>query len=497
MFLAIGAEPISRRRLAILFLALFASYAYFYQAGGWNQNATFDLVRALVEDRDVFIDRFASNTGDTSRFGDRVLSNKAPGTAFVAAPAVAVTRVAMSLAGVDPVSRSALVALSYVATLAAAAIPAAIAGCLVFVIARRLGADDGGGLVVSLLFGLATPQWAYGTLLFAHALSGACLIGALAAVLLMQRDHARRASRLAFVAGLLSGWAMITEYTTAPAAAVIGVFGLYQMRQLGIGPVARHASVMLAGAALPLGILLAYNWRAFGSPFQLSYSTVERFDLQKTGLFGVGLPSVRVLYDLLLGPWKGLLRLSPALAFAPFGLLGWMRARDTQPLALLVAAVVALFLVINAGFAYWWGGWNYGPRYLVPSLGFWTLTLLPLWQRPSRAMRIVLCGLLVTGVTVSLMAVSTTPQPPDSYQQPMTQLFWPLFRDGIFAANWGSIFDIEPGVLTDHLASGRPPAAWNLGQLAGLHRHMSLLPLATVWFLAAFLWRRAGRSWAS
>ena len=35
---------------AVLLVAvLLVSYAYFYQAGGWNQNSRFALVRAIVE----------------------------------------------------------------------------------------------------------------------------------------------------------------------------------------------------------------------------------------------------------------------------------------------------------------------------------------------------------------------------------------------------------------------------------------------------------------
>ena len=46
-----------------LFVLLFVSYAYFYQAGGWNQNSRFDLVRAIVEQRTTRIDGYVENTG--------------------------------------------------------------------------------------------------------------------------------------------------------------------------------------------------------------------------------------------------------------------------------------------------------------------------------------------------------------------------------------------------------------------------------------------------
>ena len=39
-----------------LFALVLGAYAYFYQAGGWNQNARFDLVRALVEQGTLTID---------------------------------------------------------------------------------------------------------------------------------------------------------------------------------------------------------------------------------------------------------------------------------------------------------------------------------------------------------------------------------------------------------------------------------------------------------
>jgi len=42
-------------------------------------------------------------------------------------------------------------------------------------------------------------------------------------------------------------------------------------------------------------------------------------------------------------------------------------------------------------------------------------------------------------------------------------------------------------------AAGVPRAAWNLGQLIGLHGFVSLLPLASIWIVAGVAWVRAGR----
>ena len=52
------------RPLVALFVLVLGFYVYFYQAGGWNQNSRFDLVRALVEQHSSSIDTFHGNTGD-------------------------------------------------------------------------------------------------------------------------------------------------------------------------------------------------------------------------------------------------------------------------------------------------------------------------------------------------------------------------------------------------------------------------------------------------
>src|SRR5262249_57538468 len=71
------------------YLALFVTFAWFYQAGGWNQNSRFDLVRAIVDEGTLRIDDYHRNTGDKARWNGHYDSDKAPGLALAAVPAVA------------------------------------------------------------------------------------------------------------------------------------------------------------------------------------------------------------------------------------------------------------------------------------------------------------------------------------------------------------------------------------------------------------------------
>src|SRR5579872_6656248 len=89
---------ISRRRAVIVGLVLFASFAYFYEGGGWNQNTRFDLVRAVLETRTVRIDLYHENTGDKAQVGTHFYMDKAPGASLLAVPAVGAVRAVMHLA---------------------------------------------------------------------------------------------------------------------------------------------------------------------------------------------------------------------------------------------------------------------------------------------------------------------------------------------------------------------------------------------------------------
>src|SRR5690242_7086055 len=100
--------------LALLFLA---SYAYFYEGGGWNQNTRFDLVRAIVEQGTTRIDAYHDNTGDVAMSDDEHYhADKAPGASLTAVPAVAVARTAMRAVGIDVTAAHTVERLAYVAT---------------------------------------------------------------------------------------------------------------------------------------------------------------------------------------------------------------------------------------------------------------------------------------------------------------------------------------------------------------------------------------------
>src|SRR4051794_14448005 len=90
------------RAPAALAAALFCSYAYFYQAGGWNQNSRFALVRAILERHTLQIDAYQLHTGDRAFWQGHYYSDKAPGASLLAVVPVALARGVDRLIHVDP-----------------------------------------------------------------------------------------------------------------------------------------------------------------------------------------------------------------------------------------------------------------------------------------------------------------------------------------------------------------------------------------------------------
>jgi hypothetical protein len=69
---------------------------------------------------------------------------------------------------------------------------------------------------------------------------------------------------------------------------------------------------------------------------------------------------------------------------------------------------------------------------------------------------------------------------------PVSELLWPAFRDGDLSLNHETM--VSGSADASNLRGGRiPHAAWNLGEVAGLHGHASLIPLLLVWIVAAVL----------
>src|SRR3954471_5985547 len=143
--------PLADRRIAEwLAIRTFVTCGYFFAGGGWNQNATFDLTRAIVERHTFAIDAYARNTGDVSFAGGHVYANKAPALAWLAAIPYAPLYALERSQGADSRNAQLLTINAYLCSLVCVALPGALIPSMLFLYARRRGFDARWSALVAL-----------------------------------------------------------------------------------------------------------------------------------------------------------------------------------------------------------------------------------------------------------------------------------------------------------------------------------------------------------
>jgi hypothetical protein len=475
-------------RAIVLALVLLVSYAYFYQGGGANQNSRYDLVRAIIEHRTVRIDRYDANTIDKALYKGHYYSDKAPGQPLMAVPFSAATRGVLAMIGVKPSSHAGIVTETYVDTLGTVAIPVALGALALFWVAMRLGATQGGAAFAAASFGLATPIFVYATLWWSHALIAALLIIEFALAVELRAPRTRRRDVLvASAMGLVAGWAAITEFPAAPAAALI----------LGLGvthawPRRRHVVALVGltgGLLVAAGVFSAYNAAAFGSVLHFGYNDSLSFVLPKVakqdfGTMGFTHPKGHVIWELLFGRFRGLFPLAPVLFLVPLGWVTLIKAPGNRKSGVVAVLVPLYYVLSTSAYFYWNGGNAYGPRFLAGAIPFLCLALAPVWSDLGRILKAAMAWLAIVGVGFSLVAVSTDPQPTIFPGNPVTDHLWPAFRSGRLSSNTAPFVGPPPGLMR---------TAWNIGEGVGLRGRTSLVPLYVFWVTSLAAWLALAR----
>ena len=318
-----------------LFILTLIACTYFYAGGGWNQNAQFDLTRAIVEDHAFAIDRFAGNTGDLSRHGSHVYANKAPGLSLLAAIPYALIfafehgRYEAGSAVLQSVN-------TYACTVLTVGILAALVPAVLYREGRRRGMPPLWIATVALTIALATEMWPYSTMFVAQVPSAAFLF---LAFILARRDT----GAAQITAGALAGLAGITNYLCIPAAAAITIYVLFHSRHS-----AAAAARVMAGGAPFAAMLMVYQKITCGGFFTTPMSTMDERFVTKGATLGIlQRPSMEALYEISIGPYRGLLFFAPVLVMVLAGIVLWFRdGRDRSELSALVA-ISAIFIAFN------------------------------------------------------------------------------------------------------------------------------------------------------
>jgi hypothetical protein len=225
--------------------------------------------------------------------------------------------------------------------------------------ARELGA--GPRLFAVLATALATAWGPYSTVLFAHVTAGTMWC---AMMLACARARDDPGPRWLMLAGLAGAWAVACDYLL-----VIPI----GMQLALLIPPRRWWPVVLGAAPLMIATA-AYHAAAFGSPWSIGYDYQAHFEFARTRGETFSGDPLSGLWTLLgLGQGAGVLAQSPVLALGIAGVLIGRRWRELAPLApwlLLLALHRSPF-----------GGDTLDHRYLVPAVPIFACGFAQLWDR--------------------------------------------------------------------------------------------------------------------
>ncbi|HET6680164.1 MAG TPA: hypothetical protein VFG84_03120 [Gemmatimonadaceae bacterium] len=289
-------------------------------------------------------------------------------------------------------------------------------------------------LGLALLFAFGTPTFFRAAFLNHNALLAHYTLFAfvLLAGMRPRRDGELPAFTAVAGSGALLGLGLLTDYSAAPLLLVFGVWvlGIGYRRAMGdaqrsgdgerargiVGAI-REGAWFTAAAAVPIVMLLVYQWWAFGDPWFPAQRYMPPTEFSVRGWFGFTVPTLDLLVRNLADPAYGLFTFAPVLlaaAVAPF-LRADARFPSRSQQAVIWSASGALLVFASANqFSHL--QWNTGIRYMMPAvpllflLAAPALLRMPVWGRWS---------LIVATVTVSWVVSMTR----EAIPRALTQVF--------------------------------------------------------------------------
>lgn len=281
---------------------------------------------------------------------------------------------------------------------------------------------------------------------------------------------------------MAAGFAVAVEYGAVFAGLPVAAMLLWGLRS---DKGRRIFGWALGGALVPIALLAAYHWHAFGSPLRTGYHYVINPDFAAKhgqGLLGLSWPTWEATYRNLLSPGGGLLWWAPIVGVAVWGLIDLVRDEQAPHRAVgaLNLAVLATLLVVGTGLVFD-GGWRVGPRYLVCVLP----TMIPGLARifGTKSERPWVIGLVMVpagyGAFVNGLAANLWPHLDlTNVHGPVGEVLLPLAEKGF--TPYGTLHTLGiPGATWILVGAGVALVAWAAYEVAGSQQRS-----AGVWGLA-------------
>ncbi|MBI5487565.1 MAG: hypothetical protein HY905_09545 [Deltaproteobacteria bacterium] len=302
---------------------------------------------------------------------------------------------------------------------------------------RRLEFEPSAVDVTSLAWTLGTSAFHYGTAFYGHQVVAVCLLGSLDLIHAAEttepgwsRIHLRLLG-----AGALAGMAGLTEYQAGIPAALLLLYvvvAFVPRRPLTLAP--------FVLGAVPFAVLLfGYDTLAFGGPFELSYGYLAHPVLQEIhghGIAGVTVPEWQYALGGFLSLDRGLFSTSPIFLLSIPGLV-FMWREGLRRMAVLIGVGMLYFGLFISGTEMWYAGWGFGPRLLVPMMGWAMLPVAFCLRRAARRLTTdgLACGLALAGIAYHQVVHGVFPELPEDATNPVVDVVLPVLNAGTVSPN--------------------------------------------------------------
>jgi hypothetical protein len=306
---------------------------------------------------------------------------------------------ALAATGAVPPDRAAAAG-QFLASVALFPLVGALAVMMLYLCARRLGADGGAAVWLAVIFGAGTMHWQYSVNTYEESQIALCALTVLWAAL-----RARDAAGIGWplVVAVAAGVAL--AFRLSSVALTVPVVACLMVSDIAARPgkrLRRTGTWLLAGllGAGPFAAALAwFNAARFGSWTQTGYATAHvTVDL---GIPLAGSSMLDAVAGMWLSPGKSVILFSPAIVLGLVGLvLLW---RKSPAVAAAITLAVAGTTALHGSLSWWAGDLAWGCRYLASSLGLLVLAALPLVHSRRRGwlLLVVIPSIVVQAASVT------------------------------------------------------------------------------------------------
>ncbi len=367
-----------RKDAFVIFILLALIFAFFYQWPGWNENSRFSLIHAIVEEGSLSIDNFYSVPGtatwDVAVYDGHYYSDKAIGPAIIGSIFYFPLYWLQELTNFpDQVTAHIII------TFLVVGLPSAFAGSLMYILMASLSKSRFRSYIGTLAIMLGTMAFPYSSSFFSHQFTAALLFISFFIIFFINESKPKKPKKgLFFLVGLLWGWSVISEFTSAVIViALMGYFLVVVYRFKGVDKFWPFF-LLITGGIIPALFQLAYNKLCFGGFLSFGYSNmaIELFNTgMDQGLMGIGWPDLSVMFYMTFHPGKGLFWQSPVLFLAFFGAISQLCKRFHFKEIFLSILIISGYIIIISGYYMWWGGRAFGVRHLIPILPYFSVLL--------------------------------------------------------------------------------------------------------------------------